>query len=471
VACIFLTSSIYSQSYHAIAASPYAGAISFYNNPASPVNSAYKWDLALFSGQLSSSNSAVYLRNASLLNFDKIDLQIEEGYKPRTLHGNADMNLLNFHFKLNPKQAFSFGVRGRTYDHFKTGPFNYTDSIVTFQDFLSANNNTDKLEGFFTHSAWMEINFNYSQVLLETPTSRLTGGITLGIIKPVSGAHGNIQNFTFQELKDNNNQPYHVATGGSSLYEYSSNYNRWDSTKDALSNVKNFMTNLPTALTISAGVEYLIKDDYDYRSLSPTNYNWKFGASLMDFGTSTFNHGTGSYYANLPQANMVIDTGMFSYWYNRGSYKKLKDSLVQSFSISDSLRSTFTIANPARLILYADKNLGNNFFVSAELNINLYAAQVSNKLKTRELNLFTITPRWETKQLGAYMPIQVNTEGQLWVGAALKVGPLLVGVHNLNITQWFKTGTQTFNSGGYILLSVHPFGNKKPVEDFDCPRW
>ena len=45
--------------------------------------------------------------------------------------------------------------------------------------------------------------------------------------------------------------------------------------------------------------------------------------------------------------------------------------------------------------------------------------------------MITITPRWETKKLGAYLPIQFNNQNQFWMGAALKAGPLLIGVHNL----------------------------------------
>ncbi len=98
-----------SQSYHAINGSPYAGATGMYTNPANPVNSAFKWDLTLFSMQFTASNTAFVITNASISNTANVGLQASTNGANRSFHSTADMNLLNFHFKINPKSAIAFG--------------------------------------------------------------------------------------------------------------------------------------------------------------------------------------------------------------------------------------------------------------------------------------------------------------------------------------------------------------------------
>ena len=118
------------------------------------------------------------------------------------------------------------------------------------------------------------------------------------------------------------------------------------------------------------------------------------------------------------------------------------------------------------MVVYIDKNLGNHFYINGELSMNFFSSSGYDykKLKSRELNLLTITPRWETIGWGAYFPIQYNTQGQLWVGAAVKLGPLVMGVHSLGI---FKKDP-TINGGAYLMLSLHPFNKRKVLSTLDC---
>jgi hypothetical protein len=104
--------------------------------------------------------------------------------------------------------------------------------------------------------------------------------------------------------------------------------------------------------------------------------------------------------------------------------KQMKDSINTMFVTNTDITDNYSISNPTRLIVNIDKNFGKNLYVNGELSMNFYSTSNYAKLRTRELNLLTITPRWETIGLGAYLPIQYNTQGQLWVGMAIKLGPL-----------------------------------------------
>ena len=86
------------------------------------------------------------------------------------------------------------------------------------------------------------------------------------------------------------------------------------------------------------------------------------------------------------------------------------------------------------------------------------------------MNLLNLTPRWETRRLGFYLPIQLTTDGKFWVGGAAKAGPLLLGVHNwANV--FLKDKIQ--NGGFYMALIIRPGHGfaKKESKRYDCPKY
>ncbi len=464
---IFSFCFVTAQSYHAINGSPYAGVTSMYNNPASTVNSVYKWDINLLATQITFSNSLFIVNKTSLMKYDSADAQFTNGVRSRYLHTNFDINLFNVRFNIGKDKAFAFALRGRTYNHLKTNPFYYTDSISTYESFLNTNKVVDYLQGYVTHSGWIEADFNYSQVILKDERSRLTGGITIGYMRGISGAAFNINRFSYTE-QTINNQLVYIPTGGSTTVEYSKNYDLFDSSKSIMTNAKTFLKNTLPSFNFNIGFEYLFRDqnNYDKTDLSPTNYDWKIAVSIMDIGTNKYDPAGGSFSARVPNLN-VTDARIANQISAATSLKRLRDSLLNTFQYLDTLSSIFTIANPTRLIVNVDRNLGNHFYINGELSVNFLSTQPQLKLKTREINLLTITPRWETNFWGAYLPIQYNAQGQLWIGGAVKMGPLLLGFHSLDAYKAFKTGTQSFNGGFYLVLNVHPFGGK--IKEAECP--
>ena len=119
-------------------------------------------------------------------------------------------------------------------------------------------------------------------------------------------------------------------------------------------------------------------------------------------------------------------------------------------------------------MLNVDRFLYDAFYLNMELSLNLSSLAGPKYHHVEELNLITITPRWETKNLGVYLPIQLNAAGNFWVGGAFKAGPLLFGVHNwANV--FSKTKIQ--NGGAYLALVIRPgkiIGEKRDKR-LNCP--
>ena len=438
------------QGYQALHGSPYTGSTSTFNNPASPINSAYRWDLTLFSTQAKISTNAAYLKSG--------ELTAKDGYGSRFMHINADLSLLNFSYKIDTKKAITINLRGRSYNHIKTLPFNFIDSSVTsFNRFLIANRNIAYLEAFTTHTGWLEAGLNYSQVLAETNTSKLSGGVTLQLMKGVSGAFIKINKVSYLEAKNITDTSY-TFTNGSGSYGYSDNY-------DGSANAKEFINNSKTAIGLSMGIEYLVynAERNENSSNNNLNYNWKIGVSLLDIGANSFKASSYSAQASNPNAAFT-DAQMEAKLSGANDIRAFRDSINTIFTSTANITGNFTVNNPTRFTVNIDKNLGNHFYLNGELNMNLYSTSSHSKLNTRELNLLTVTPRWETIGLGAYLPVQYNTQGQFWIGAALKLGPLVLGFHNLGLLKKDPAA----NGGGYLLLSIHPFNKRKVISKLDC---
>jgi hypothetical protein len=459
-----------SQSYHAFSGSPYAGVNAMYNNPASTVNAPFNWDVTLFAMQSSIANTAFVIKNNSLINSNNSSLFISGGAQPRYFTNNLDINLLNFRVKINHKSAFAAGLRVRGYTNIVARSFAYSDTMHTLQSFLQANNYTaNNLDGSLTHAGWAEFNFNYSRILVQNPASYLSAGVTLSYMRGLSGAFAHLSNVSYNAVQTNTSTYYNLLQA-SMTAEYSANYQVTNNNNSNPENVKTFIKGALPSFGVDIGAEYLFKnyEGSDDEAVNATNYDWKIGFSIMDIGRNKFNPITGSFSVNNPKN--INDTLLQNQLKYATNIQDVRDTLQKLFNTFYSLHNRFNISLPTRLVVSVDRNFGSHFYVNGEVSLNFFSTKQPGSLKTGDLNLLTITPRWETSAWGLYLPVQYNAHGLFWVGAAIKLGPLLVGVHNLDFLKWFKTGTQTYNGGGYILLSIHPFERKKDEDKLPCPK-
>ena len=459
----FLNNQVKAQQYHATHGSPYAGAMSILNNPASSVNNLHKWDLNLFSFQTTVSTNHFLLEGFSYKNPGNTNFKVEDGVHGYFGHQSTDFNLMHFQYQITPKSAITVGFRGRMYDHYKASPFAFSDTISTTYSFFNLNRTTPSIGGFLNHSGYLEMNLSYAQELFSTPYGRLTGGITLQIDKAISGGYAKIKNVSTKEVINGTDTNY-VFIDGIAEYAYSDNYDiNYTSGAEF---AKAFVKNSKTGLGLSLGLEYTTyKDAVEPGTrYNPLNYDWKFGFSIMDIGANKYKPSTSSGIFKDPVAQ--FDYTIFETKFgNAASIAEFKDSLKTIFNGYDSIYNNFSISKPTRIILNVDKNLGNHFAVNAQLNMNLYSTSHYTQLHTRETNLITITPRWENISWGFYLPVQYNTQGQLWIGAAVKLGPLTMGFHDFSGGKTIKS----VNGGGYLMLSIHPFNKKKVLTRLDCP--
>jgi len=469
----FLPSDILAQNYHAVEGSPFAGSIGVANNPASILSTPYPWDITVLSVQVKNSTNAVTFHNFSLLSHgDSIWSSFDAGNRKRFAAFNFNVHLLNARIALGRKQAIAFGANLRGYAAVRTGVANYNDSLQDMNQFFAINQGTD-YNANMVSSSWLELFGTYSRTLWDDNTSRLNAGVTLKAMRGISGAFAQLKSGAVGRTTSGLETVY-VLKAGSARYGYSSNYDRWKDEQSTGQNLKDFLGASRPGAAIDLGVEYWIKsqavktysdeDNDDYY-----DYEWKIGVSLLDIGQNSFKFGTQSRSASSPRTD-VSDFDLNAKFNNTASLADFNDSLATIVNNISGLNGTFKIWNPTRLVINVDRPLQDKFFLNANLSVNLARANTGKTLFAKEMNLLTLTPRWETRRLGVYMPVQVTSYGKFWIGGAFKAGPLLLGVHNWT-TLFSKNKMQ--NGGLYLGLVIRP--GKKGVSDkvdkrYDCPK-
>jgi len=461
------------QDYHAIEGSPFAGSLGVANNPASILMTPYPWDITVFSLQLKTSTNAVTFHNLSLLHpGDTTEYSFDGGNKRRFAAYNFNLHLLNVRLALSKKAAVAFGTNIRSYAAIRTGVANYNDSLQNMNQFFDINENTT-YNANGVSSSWLEAFVTYSRTLWDNETSRLNAGLTLKTMRGISGAFAQLNSGSVERSVSGARTIY-LLNAGNARYGYSSNYDRWKNGRSTMDNLKSFLGKTRNGAALDLGAEYLVKtqavtnysDEDTYY-----DYEWKIGVSLLDIGRNTYAFGNQSRTASNPKSN-VSDSALDVKFGDPGTLAKFNDSLATIVNNVGGMGGVFNIWNPTRLVINVDRPLQNNFAVNANLSVNLSGSN-SGKGKSffvKEMNLLNLTPRWETRRWGAYLPIQLTTDGKFWVGSAVKAGPLLLGIHNwANV--FLKNKMQ--NGGFYMALIIRPGHGFAEKEDkqYDCPKY
>ena len=468
---LILSLSSQAQDYHAIEGSPFAGAIGAANNPASIVNAPYPWDITLFSLEETNTTNALKLTDFGYLTRDTIRYTWVNGRLARYAAFNFNVHLLNVRLALGRNQAICFGANIRGYGSARTGPVNYNDTLKNMNEFFNLNEETAYNASMVT-SSWVEGFISYGKTLLDDAYGRLNGGITLKGMRGISGAYAQLDGGSVNRtITTGSILTIYDLAAGSGRYGYSSNYDYWKNSHGAIQNVKDFLGHTQPGAAVDLGVEYLVKPQTVnvYGEGDPYyDYDWKIGVSLLDLGYNQYRYGSQSRAFGDPNTN-VTDSALNQKFDVINSVAAFNDSMGTIVNSFNSIAGKFKVWNPARLVINVDRPLPDHFAVNTNLTLNLGGSNKGSRFFTKEITLLSVTPRWEVRRLGAYLPVEVTTDGKVWVGGAFKAGPLLMGFDN-----WSNlfTKTKMANGGIYLALVIRPGKgfSFKEEKRYTCPN-
>ena len=451
------------QNYQALHGSPYSGSLSNDFNPAAILNSPYAWDVTLFGAQFKALTNVFNISNASLISSaDTLNINYKTGNHRRYVLASADIHLLNVRIGLGRKQAVAFGLNIRNYARIGTSTYNYTDTTQNSTQFLAINQNNVPFSVNAAQSSWLELFGTYSRVFFEDDDARFQGGVTLQLLRSLSGAYAYGSN---AEYVPNGTGGYNL-TNVNAQYGYSDNYDYYYAGQSAISKFKQATRLGAAGFSFDVGAEWVQKTGQDWGEASKSGtdvYDWKLGAALLDIGFNRYRYGAQSAVFNGVQQGQT-DASLRTL-NNINGLEQFNDSIRGKVAQFGYISGAFNIMTPARAVINFDKRLAGYWAVNGELSLNFTGVQ-STYASVQELNLLTVTPRWEKSQLGAYLPIEVTNQGQFWVGAAVKAGPLLLGLHNLG---WLVSKKSMPNGGGYLAIIIHPGEFEKDA--VPCPTY
>jgi hypothetical protein len=458
------------QDYHAIEGSPYAGAIGVANNPASIVNTPYPWDITLFSLEETNTTNALKFTDFGYLTRDTIHYTWVNGRLARYAAFNFNIHLLNLRLALGRNQAICAGVNIRGYGSVRTGPVNYNDTLKNMNEFFNINEGA-VYNASMVSSSWVEGFVSYGKTLLDNAYGRLNGGMTLKGMRGISGAYAQLNGGSVNRTVTTGSQltVYDLAAG-SGRYGYSSNYDYWKNYHSNLQNMEEFLGHTKPGAAVDVGIEYLVKPqtvNVYGEGDSYYDYDWKIGVSLLDLGYNQYRYGSQSRVIGDPKTN-VTDSALNEKFDHITSVAGFNDSMSTIVNSFNSIAGEFKVWNPARLVINVDRPLPDHFAVNTNLTLNLGGSNRGMRFFTKEITLLSVTPRWEVKRLGAYLPVEVTTDGKVWIGGAFKAGPLLMGIDN-----WSNlfTKTKMANGGIYLALVIRPGKgfSFKEEKRYTCP--
>lgn len=465
------------QNYQAINGSSYAGSLGTGSNPSTIIDAPFAWDITLLALQGKQSTNAFITRNYSFLSRLKgAYSQIQNGDKKRFYMGNQDIRLLNSRFRLNTVSAIAFGVNIRTYASGVVGKSNWQDTATSLADFMKINSGNLPLTMDAGASSWAELYGTYARTIMDDGNRSLNAGITLKLNRAIGGGYAHSLGISYSPL--NGNIPGYALNTGTLQYGYSANFDNISGNNSFSANRSGFLANHYNSISADVGFEYVLLPDINLDGPDDDNYNMKIGVALMDLGGNRYSYGRESRVA-VAGLKGVTDTLLENKFYNTSSLTSFNDSLSTVANSFNRLQGAFEIYEPTRLVINIDKHIQQYFFMNAELTVPVISIAARQSIYIRDMNLLALTPRWETRSLGAYLPVLVNTRGQVWVGGAVKAGPLLFGVHNFSDI-FSKNKTQ--NGGLYLAFTVRP-GKKKDGQSnsnkltrrerrsLDCPRY
>ena len=448
--------SVMAQNYQAIHGSSRAGgSLTVHNNPASIVHIPFGWDVTVFSIQEKHTTNAFILNNASLLNVRDVKVASVNGEEKRFIAGNTDIHLLNARIRLDSRQAIAFGVNFRSAFSASTSRGNWQDTIKDLHSFLDINTNNVPFSASARATNWLEIFGSYGRTIVDNGSAIINAGVTLSLNRGLGGGYLGAHNINYFRSGAPGKSKFDFDNADL-VYGYSANI---DDARD--NSFRDIFRRSRAGFSLSAGVEYIMPS---FESESEYEYEWKIGASVLDLGFSSYQYSLNSRNAVFNKDN-ITDSMVESSFENVKTLEEAVDTLTSLAGSSSTPTGNFTIMHPARIVINADRHLQGNFYLNAELTIPVTSVLSDKYLFVKDMNFLAVTPRYESRLLGAYLPVTFNRRQQFWIGGAFRAGPLLLGVHN-----WANVfGKNKLQRGGfYMALTFRP--GKKREEESETGR-
>lgn len=412
------------QQFNGYVYSDFAGILGARTQPASIAGSPYNYHFSLVNASFSGSNniSQLVVSPEGGSEFQRI---IENDRK--FLQASLTAGGLSAMFTLPNKQAI--GIQAQFRSHLSTNNISpdFANQFQNWQDPQIINRPFSDQTGEFAGAAWRELSFTYAKVFKQQGRHMWKGGITAKMINSYGSLFIELEDFDYTLI----GQGRAEVTSGSVRYGFSDNLDQYTN----FGGDQSFSSLPPTnkaQFAVDLGVVYQhkanrrpLRTKNGTRKRREFEYDYRIGFSITDIGVLKFNYGGFSTAASELLSNNVDPVNLNVVFARPSSLPDLTAQL-QEFLVTESLTGEYTIALPAASHINVDYNLGKGFFANANIRVDI-SSLLPADYKLHYYSNVTLTPRWESRSFGLYMPLLINQLGEFRGGAAVRLGPLVFG--------------------------------------------
>lgn len=430
----------------------YAGVTGVMLQPASIVDSRHKFDINLFSTGANFSNNYLLVDRSALLKFNSNNFSDYRTFKNKYLSeaglaagekafgniSNRTQMPLSFMATLNKKSAIALNIQSRTMVQGRDissglaqmayNGFNYDPTASPVIDASGFN---------ILGLNWAEVGLTFGHVIFSSRQHFIKAAFTGKYLGGIASVYAGSNDINFGINPDSS------LNLNTSRTEYNHNPNM------ELSDIfnKSFRPDA-SAFGFDAGIVYEFRGNIDKLSKisrddhkayladrrDANKYMVRLGVSLLDAGMFQF---TKSEFSNNFSANInnwrVRDA-------NYGSIAEFDTALASRVTPFTNDPRDYNVHLPAAISVQLDLRFVRGLY----LNLMAYQPiKLRNDAGYRFNNygFYSITPRWEGRQFGVYIPYTFSSDIGNYknnlLGASVRLGPLFIGSSNL--------GTMIFN--------------------------
>ncbi len=437
---LFLPSVLLAQEWLGYQTSNYAGINAVQYNPALITQTNYgKLDISIIAANVHVENNHVFFNSNSIT--DPVNVFTDPDFRRRytrqnTAVGNrsaivhANVQSPAFLYQFTKRDAIGFCVRPRVFtnvdgmdrnlavlvyeglDH----PPNWDREI--YNDFMSISAN-----------AWVEYDFTYARTWFQNDRYKLKGGITFKLLQGLAATGVGFRDYRYNFYNNDTLGMFNTNV------QYGMNDHLYNQEFVFDFNAPGFAFDIGLVLeyTPNKKTKYgLYRKPKTKQVIWPgifapdqTKYKYKLGISAHDLGAI--------FYRRTPQTRdffVNVDSLPLNVFDNVNSISSF-NSTLQSVVTMNGTDETMTMVMPAHINLFGDVRFNHNLGLHSQLTLAFNNGK-STAFKNHFLYQLTITPRWEIKWFGVYVPIWVSQYlNAPNMGLSLRLGPLVVGTGDI----------------------------------------
>lgn len=414
-----------SQQFQGYRSGNYTGVNGVFWNPANIADSKYRFDVNLFSISSFVGNDNASFKLKDISKSFEID-SLENQFLGKNSGPSSGMILTDIH---GPSVMFNVGKNSFALTTRARIMANVVDIDGKLLDKLSSDLENDPELPYSINSsenmrlsanAWTEFGVSYGREIYSKDNHYLKAGITLKYLAGVANAYTNINNFNATIEEDLLSQDAYlsnttgrlgVGIAGVSLSDFDVN----DLTK---MESRGFGGDL--------GVVYEYRPGGNGANASP--YKFKLGVALLDIGRIQYSKDpirSGTYDVNI--------TGNERFYLNElegqeiDNYNEFFAARPQFFTPSAAnAESEYNVSLPSTIHIDADYNVRKNLYISLAGQVPL-SSNEEKVFNNQFYSALTLTPRYEGRVFGFYLPLNYNSLTSFNAGASLRVGPFFIG--------------------------------------------